>query len=699
MFELEKVNYVRMKHNLQKIIRRSLILAGMLILAIPSLKGGMGISGTLSTQDRGMSWPEGQAFPTFAIPADTLDAIRVEYRSNSSEESVMFSALQGLVNKTKPSVLLLRQSGAESMKWPQLLELELREYTPESKWELVRKYRDRITGVVLYSIEKSPHYRNLATTVAGLRNALPVTAAEYEQLSANDMKFPVLVDLTELPYTTPEDIYLYLYNTYWKDCTKRLLVHHRAVPYIRDIAVATGAAVIWLDPRNVPEKNVLRLFLKDMKAGESIILGWWPEERSGIGIGTEHGISTVPADYYENATVYAGMSHVINMPVVPKKPELENKVYLALFLSDGDNIQYCQNAMARLWENPDRGIIPINWTISPALPDLGPGLLNYYYKTATPNDFFASGPSGLGYTLLYDAHNYKWNNTGGKAFDEYLKLTQRYLEKSGLRVITVWDEINQGQMDTYATYCRYLYGVTQQDWERQTGKIPSYVKQNKLAFLPNYPCYANGPDVFVRMNRDTVAQFDGKYPIFLTAQGESWRMGPESMVILKERLDSISPGNIVVCRGDHFFALYNEANGLDFNLTLSSKMKITSGATTTHADYAADGTCAAEHTWVSYPKGDKWIQFDFAQPYRINRFVIRHAGAVNGMNETYRAKSFVVETSEDGKKWKTANGQRNNQVNTTDVDIPPVKARYVRLRILDNKAVAIADMEIYGSVL
>ena len=679
-----------MKSKIQKIVSNCFIIIFAFCLNVKAQ--------TITT---GMYWPEGQAFPRFALPADTLDAIRVEYRRSTTEESVMFSALQGLVNKEKPSILLLRQSSEESMKWPQQLDLKIREYEPEKKWELVRKYSNRVNGVVLYSIEKSQHYRNLATTVAGLRNALPVTKAEYDQLLAHNLNFPVLEDLTELPYTGPEDVYRHLYNVYWKECTKRLLIHHQAVPYIRDIAVAAGAAVIWLDPRNVTERNVLRLFLKDMKAGESIILGWWPEERSGIGIGTEHGISTVPADFYENATVYAGMSHIINLPATPKKPELENKVYLALFLSDGDNIQYCQNAMARLWDNPQRGIIPINWTISPGLADLGPGLLNYYYKTATPNDFFASGPSGLGYTLLYDAHNRKWNSTGGKEFNEYLRLTQRYLEKSGLRVITVWDEINQGQMDAYATYCRYLYGVTQQDWERQIGKIPAFNKQNKLAFLPNYPCYANGPNVFVRMNRDTISKFDGSRPIFLTAQGESWLMGPESMVTLQARLDSISPGNIVICRGDHFFALHNEANGMDFNLTLSSKMKITSSETATNADYAADGTCAAERTWISSAKGKKWIQFDFSDTYRINRYVIRHAGrTVNGMDESLKAKSFTIEVSENGKKWKRVDQQRNNSANVNDVDITPVAARYVRINILDkNNVTAIADVEIYGSVI
>ena len=685
-----------MKVKIQKIIRNTLILSGMLIFTVgQNLKGQ-----TPQTGASGMYWPESRAFPAFATPADTLDALFLDHASIADEEKVMFTVLQGLVNKIKPSIFLLRNCAEGMYKWPGLLNLNLREYEPEKKWELVRKYRHRVDGVILYSVEKSTHYRNLATTVAGLRNALPVTAAEYEQLSALNLKFPVLEDLSGLPYADPDDIYRYLYNVYWKDCTKRLLIHHHALPFIRDIAVAAGAAVIWLDPRKSDEKIVLNMFLTDMKAGESIILGWWPEERSGIGIGTEYGISTIPADFYENATVYAGMDPVINLPVVPKKQELENKIYLAVFLSDGDNIQYCQHAMSKLWDDPKRGIIPINWTVSPGLADLGPGILNYYYKTSSSNDFLASGPSGLGYALLFDIVSRRWFNNGGKAFDRYMQLTQRYLEKSGIRVITAWDEINERQMESYATHCRYLYGVTQQDWQRQRTKIPAFTKQNRLAFLPNYPGYSNDIDRIVDVNKDTIAGFDGKYPMFLTTQGVSWRMGPENLVAMREKLEALSPGNIVICRGDHFFTLYNEANCMDFNLTLSSKMKITSSKTSTHADYAADGTCAAGRTWISSPKGEKWIQFDFQKTYLMNRYVIRHAGAVNGMDETFKAKSFKVETSEDGKKWTLVGEQHNNRASVTDVDFTPVKARYIRINIAaDGKAVGIADVEIYGSVL
>ncbi|GHT67539.1 hypothetical protein AGMMS50239_30900 [Bacteroidia bacterium] len=649
--------------------------------------------------ETGMVWAEGQAFPHFAVPTDTLDGFLIEDPSLTSEEKVMFTVLQGLINKTKPSVILLRPGGEGMYRWPDNLGLHVREYPADRKWELLRKYKEKIDGVILYSVEKSAHYRNLATTAAGLKNALPVTAAEYEQILSLGIKFPVIENLSSLPYTAPEDIYRYLYNTYWKDCTKRLLISHSALVFIRDIAVASKAAVVWLDPRKEKENEVIRLFLNDMKAGESIILGWWAEERSGIGIGTEYGISTVPADFYDNATVYAGMNHVINLPVTPKKPDMENKIYLTVFLSDGDNIQYCQHTMPKLWDNKGRGSIPVNWTVSPGLADLGPQLLNYFYKTATPNDFLASGPSGLGYALIYDAHNRKWFNTGGESFDRYAKFTQNYLEKSGLRVITIWDQINENQMESYATYCRYLYGATQQDWQKQPDKIPAFIKQNRLAFLPNYPCYTNSTDVFVNMNRDTIANFDGSHPIFLTAQGVSWRMGPDSLVILKEKLEKLAPGNIVFCRGDHFFALYNEANRLNFNLTLSSQMKITSSSSVTPPEFAADGTCALERSWISSAKGKKWIRFDFGETYKLNRYVVRHA-ETSGLDKDYNTGAFQIETSVDGKKWQIADKQSGNDSAVTDVDFTPVQARYVRLTVTDagkDGIARICDVEIYGS--
>lgn len=649
------------------------------------------------TLETGILWPKGQALPQLATPASTLDGLDMRKTSLSLTEKALFSALQGLVNKNKPRIILFGDVREGNYKWPDNLHLKVNEWP--DKWALLKKYKDEISGIVLYDEKKSIHYLNLASTVGGLKNALPVAYADWANLKANGFDFPVLADLTNLNYTKPSEIYQYLYENYWKLCTKRLLVSLDAkLPnYIRDFGIASGAAFVWLDPRKEEEAVVLRHFLGDMKAGESIMIGWWAEERSGIGIGASYGISTIPADFYENATVYAGTSHFIQLPVVPKKPELKNKIYLAIFLSDGDNVQYCQHAMSQLWDNKNRGEVPINWTVSPGLADFGPGLLNYYYNTATPNDFFSSGPSGLGYALIYDAHNSKWNMTKPEHTDAYTKFSQQYLEKSGLRIITIWDEINEQQMETYATNCRYLYGVTQEDWERSK-PLQTIVKQNKLAFMPNHPCYAsNIDDIYTRWEKK-IKTFDGSKPLFLAAQGVSWEMGPENIVLLKDKLEKLSPGNIVICRGDHFFSLYNEANRLDYNLTLSPEMVVTSSPTATQAIFAADGTPSGEHKWISSGTGEKWVQFDFKDTFLVNRYVIRHAGA-DGMDASFNTRSFKLEISTDNVVWKSVSKCKNNTDNVTDIDIAPVIARYVRLTILDagkDRIARIGDFELFG---
>ncbi|GAA4305132.1 discoidin domain-containing protein [Compostibacter hankyongensis] len=651
--------------------------------------------------EKGISWPRGQAFSRLSIPADTLDGIDVANGNLSSSEKTMFAALQGLVNKTQPRIFLYEVAPEGKNKWPGHLHLNIREYPSTRKWQLLEKYRKEIAGVVLYTTEKNAAYRNLASTVSGIRNALPVTPADYAALTRYGIRLPVLEDLTKLPYTTAAEIYRYLYDHYWKACTQQLLVSLSpgVETRIRDIGIASGAAFVWLDPRKEEEKQVLNTFLADMKAGESIILGWWPEERSGVGLGTSRGISTVAADFYENASVYAGMSHIISLPEVPKMPKLENKIYIAVFLSDGDNVQYCQHAMSKLWDDKSRGIIPINWTVSPALADLGPGLLNYYYATATPNDFFASGPSGLGYALIYDALNKKWNLSGEQRYiDAYTKFTQPYIEKAGLRVITIWDELNGAQMEAYTNNCRYLYGATLEDWGRGA-PLKTVTKGGRLAFIPNRPGYAGNVDDIYKKWQQQIKTFDGSKPLFLAAQGISWKMGPKDIVRLKEKLEALSPGNIVICRGDHFFSLFNKAHQLDFNLTLSPEMEISSSPAATDAAYAADGTPSGKYKWVSSGNGAKWIRFDFKQPYRIDRYVIRHAGA-DGMDPAFNTRSFKIEVSTDGTSWKTVDRRSHNTDNVTDRDITPVTARYIRLSVLDtgkDKTARIGDIEIYGS--
>lgn len=645
-------------------------------------------------------WPENKLLPVFLPPASILRAVDMPALNLSDEERVMMCTLQGIVNRTRPRLILYNHNEEPRTTWPNAHNLK-RISLASNAYQLVKYFSSEIRGLVLYSTEKSEHYANLAATVAGLERALPVTEAIRQKLIAMGLDLPVLEDFTALTYTSALSIYNYLYNNYWSRCNHRLLVSLRpTIPYVHDIAAAAGSAVVWLDPRNTSEKSLLDKMLRDMTPGRDIVLGWYPEERSGVGEATRYGLSTVPADFFENTTVYSAVSGPVNIPAVPKRPKLENKVYATVYISDGDNIQYCQHAMAKIFEQSGRGKMPMNWTVSPALVDISPRMLNYYYKKATKNDCFVSGPSGLGYAMPYDAHNKKWNTSTYKDFVPYARLSQRYLEQAGLRVVTIWDDVNTYQRKAYADECGYLYGLTIQDWERQTGRLQTTVQNGRLPFIPNYPCYANGVDVITDFFNRDIKNFKGTAPMFVSGQVTVWDAGPDKLVALTDKLDALSPGNVEIVRADHFFNLYCEANHLPFDLTMTEAMQVTSSASETKAEVAADGSPSQANMWVSATSdGQGWVQLDFGESYLISRYVVRHAQAA-GMGCEFNTRDFVVETSEDGIAWQQVGAHANNIQAVNDVAIEPVQARYLRVTVTnagEDGVVRIGDVEVYGS--
>lgn len=649
-----------------------------------------------------VDWPDDRLLPRIPAPDKRVYALDMNAAGLSDRERVMFSVLQGIVNRSRARIILYQ--GDESRNtWPAAHNLRRNVVTVSARtpYTLVDNFKDEIRGLALYSAEHSEHYGNLAATAAGLGRLLPVTAEIRQKLVDAGIDLPVVEDFTGLTMTSPAEVYRYLYDNYWERCNHRLLISLRpTMPYVHDIGAAAGSACVWLDPRKNDEKEVLDLMLQDLTPGRDIVTGWYPEERSGVGEATKFGLSTVPSDFFENASIYSAVRVPVNIPPVPKMPELENKVYATVFISDGDNIQYCQHAMLPNFNQKGRGKIPMNWTISPALVDFSPSMLNYYYSRATENDFFASGPSGLGYAMPYDAHNKRWYTTRGDKFTPYARLSGRYLEKAGLRVVTIWDEVNNVQRSAYARECRYLYGLTIQDWEKQIGRLKTAVADNRLPFIPNYPCYANGIRVITDFFNRDIRHFDGTKPMFVSGQGTVWDMGPDEMAKMEEILEESAPGKVVILRGDHFFNMYNRANGLPFNLTLLPGLKVSSTSSATDASLAADGSPSEGYMWVSSATdGTGSVVCDFGKTFSVSRYVVRHAGAA-GLSPALNTRAFTVETSTDGTHWTTAGSHINNTAEVTDADITPAIARYVRITVTDagaDSTARIADIEVYGS--
>jgi hypothetical protein len=472
-------------------------------------------------------------------------------RSAAADEAVMFASLKGVVNATQPRIFSYEGDGLDEGKFTWLQSLGLGWSEPADRWSLITKYRSEIAGLVVYD-DAQPDTMNLATTIAGGRKALVTSASLLPRLTAAPYGLPILVDLRG-QYASKLAVYQSLLNNHWPSVTHRVLIglspaFHRAA--LREYAVALGAAVVWLDPRVASESTLLNSFLSSMGAG-TVYMGWWPEEASGVDAASKYGIATIASDYSTNLTVHSGTSRTIGTRPIPPKPTLQNKIYVAFVMSDGDNLQFVEHLERKLWNNPDRGKVPIGWTLSPAMLDAMPAALNYYWTSATANDALLSGPSGYGYT-----YPNSWTNQA--QLDRFVARSENYMKGAGFRIVTVWNTIvgaiNTNVGNSFATQAPSLLGLTAQN---TGGGLTIY--GNRLPGFAFSCNYCTNEQAMKDHIASAAAGWNGASPRFVLIQAQPWQgVTPTSFLNVKNSLNA----NYVVVRPDNWFQLLRQANGL-----------------------------------------------------------------------------------------------------------------------------------------
>ncbi len=75
----------------------------------------------------------------------------------------------------------------------------------------------------------------------------------------------------------------------------------------------------------------------------------------------------------------------------------KNTIYLMFYMGDYDGGSWVGNLLKPIWDDPERGTLPLAWAICGNLADRVPQVYNYLYETAKPNDYFVTGDNGTGY--------------------------------------------------------------------------------------------------------------------------------------------------------------------------------------------------------------------------------------------------------------------------------------------------------------
>src|SRR6266700_3500063 len=214
---------------------------------------------------------------------------------------------------------------------------------------------------------------NIATTLAGQRDGIVVSPAQVQELQQGPHKLSVLADLRTYGWRTRLQAYYWAQQNLLSNASTRLIagLDPKNATGLRSFLVATRTFVYWLDSRNpLPDSSLS-----------------WTSERALM--------QQIFAALPPGATV----ARIKDMPVAPPQPAAaaEPKAYVSFTISDGDNLQYSQHRMLKIWRDQARGSLPIGWTISPVLQQAAPAMAAYYAHTASANDELIAGPSGAGY--------------------------------------------------------------------------------------------------------------------------------------------------------------------------------------------------------------------------------------------------------------------------------------------------------------
>jgi len=403
-------------------------------------------------------------------------------------DQALLISLQGLVNRTAPRLYLLFGPNYDWTEVSALLNFYHQERNVDydtimSVPDALERFKKYVKGYIVYD-QKIRDSIVLSFTLAGIMDG--VVVAERQIPMMEKLGFKKLADLRgEFEGMNSAQIYKWAFDRYWKYCTHNMLIYLGGMegkylqPAIADLGVANRAFFYDLCTKpSCGEEYKFVSYLYSKLKPFSYLFGWHSYAKD-----TEHSYVTLASHY---ALRVEGLNTLPNMSFhrfIKASPgfkfktnhtnlnnlKVENKVYITLIQSDGLGIG--------AWLRPGRGTIPYAWEVNMYLYQYAPAILEYYYKEATPNDFFIGSLGGPSY-MYPKAIPSKYLPTALRMADELMK-------NLDLNVFEIFDasdsltrDLPKSIVDAYFKYMPHSIGFV-----NGYGPAHTFSVQNGRAFV------------------------------------------------------------------------------------------------------------------------------------------------------------------------------------------------------------------------
>ena len=333
------------------------------------------------------------------------------------EERILLEALQGIANQSGPNLLVIGSPWDDTWKEIYSTRHGFTFQSIDSLPDLFRTFKATIKGLVVYD-DRIDASCWVAVTLAGLDAVVPVNDRLLDNLTDNCKAYPgKFADDFAIRHDfrgrwkDNEAPYQWLLQTLAPRCNRK--VAHSAWELGFDYAVMQKGIVFNLSP--APEKS---------PSYGGVMVGGHPEQTELFeqilkfldppaqinGYGVPEGTFCALLSKYGHFSFLCGSNASFHTHIKSLKQKLkqrihdhaantqvEKKHYVAFMLSEGDTMKAPLSFAYGSWFDPERGHVPMNYGVNPMMGKQFPAMLEYYFDTATDDDYFFAGVSGAGY--------------------------------------------------------------------------------------------------------------------------------------------------------------------------------------------------------------------------------------------------------------------------------------------------------------
>jgi hypothetical protein len=511
------------------------------------------------------SRPWGNTYvPISKAPERTLLVVENMDALTADERAALWS-LQGLSSRTRPCLWL---SSSHDLSQDFLLQtmIDARAidgYKIVDDWKLLfTQFASCYKGAVVYDPEL---YRgdSLAVNIAGAEDLIATSASVAEELH-----LPIAVDLRGR-----FDNYADGLDWVWKRDRKKL--NHRLCHIARTIISSSAYTIQWKGVELWPtgaidaempgadqwrEKSIVAHIFSQMEPNTAM-LGYPYGGAEGIGIGegngvklmSQYGITLIASDFMDNLPILSGapVAQLVQKPQPPAPPLEKDKIYIALAMSDGDNMGIWRWMHEAYFQRARYGDFPLAFGMGPDMIDLQPSVAQWYYNHAAPNTEFISDVSGVAY-MQPENYGTSFKNPS-EVLNGFLKWTGDYMNRMDMHSVRTV-EGDDGVLSHYISQIHPLDSVF-----ADMGRDNGHKGINNLTYLmSNVPVFRAattwnyGKTGFLRDVREQVGDVR---PAFVNGFVHLWTYDMDSLI---KTYDARDP-DMVFVTPSQLSKLYQEA--------------------------------------------------------------------------------------------------------------------------------------------